>query len=340
MGDARRVVAVLNSGIGPTGANAELIGAGRQLASALNGRLTAVVLDAEEASDYRWAVALGADEVRRVRAGWLSPYQADACVAALAEVCGQLEPGILLLAHDAVARAVAPRLAARLGGGLVTDCTSLEIAPDTGKLIATRPCFSGKAISEWSFDGSRVSIVTLRRRAFSVAEVDPGHAGTVETMELAVQPELRERLIEEVLPPPGQVKLEDAEVVVAVGRGVGSREAFQAYFVEGLAKALGAACGGSRGAVDSGIIPPELQIGLTGRVVSPRLYIAVGLSGSPQHMAGCSGAGTIVAVNTDPQAPIFGYAHYGVVGDYRRVVPLLTERLKEQMRKLGAEGQT
>lgn len=329
MSDARPVVTVLSAAGGPTGANAELIGAGRQLASALHGPLMAVVLGAEEATDLRWAVTLGADEVVSVRAHWLNPYQADASVAALDEVCAKLQPSILLFVHDAVARAVAPRLAARLGGGLVTDCTSLQI-DGAGKLMATRPCFSGKALSEWMYEGSRVGVATLRRRAFPAADADPGRAGMVSTMALAIQPELRETLIEEVLPPPGQVRLEDAEVVVAVGRGIGSREAFQEYFLDGLAKALGAACGGSRGAVDSGIISPELQIGLTGRVVSPRLYIAVGLSGSPQHMAGCSGAGTIVAVNTDPQAPIFGYAHYGVVGDYRRVIPSLTERLKER----------
>jgi len=137
------------------------------------------------------------------------------------------------------------------------------------------------------------------------------------------------RVLERVAPPPGEARLEDAEVVVAVGRGVGTREAFEQHVRDGLARVLGASCGGSRGAVDLGIVPPELQIGLTGRMVSPKLYIAVGLSGSPQHMAGCSGAGTIVAVNTDPQAPIFGFAHYGVVGDYRRVLPSLSGRLAE-----------
>ncbi|MBK9341616.1 MAG: electron transfer flavoprotein subunit alpha/FixB family protein [Dehalococcoidia bacterium] len=329
MSNVRRVITVLNRNTGRDGANAQLIGAGRRLASAIAGHLTTLTLEAEEAAGSQWIIDPGADEVVRICAPWLSHYQPDAYVAALAEACARLDPDILLLAHDAVGREVAPRLAARLGAGLVTECTSLGADPNTGEFIASRPCFSGKAVSEWTVAGPRLTIATLRRQPVSDLGEDRMRAGNVETISLALRPPLREKLIEEVVPPPGQVKLEDAGVVVAVGRGVGSEEAFREHFVEGLASAVGAACGGSRGAVDMGIISPELQIGLTGRVVSPRLYIAVGLSGSPQHMAGCSGAGTIVAVNTDPQAPIFGYAHYGVVGDYRRVIPSLTQRLKK-----------
>ncbi|MCC6382307.1 MAG: electron transfer flavoprotein subunit alpha/FixB family protein [Dehalococcoidia bacterium] len=271
---------------------------------------------------------MGADEVAFLRAPWLEAGQPDAWVAALEESCARLQPDVLILAHITMGREVGPRLAARLAVPIVTDCTEVRMDGDSGALVGVRPCFSGKALSEIALAPGSLRIATLRRASGSatVSAANPAPAPSV-TLELSAAHAGHTRVLERVVPPPGALRLEDASIVVGVGRGVATAEAFRSYIVEGLAKTLGAAVGGSRGAVDMGIIPAELQIGLTGRVVSPSVYVAIGLSGSPQHMAGCGGASTIVAINTDPQAPIFAYARHGVVGDFRKVVPSLTERL-------------
>ncbi|MBI5949521.1 MAG: electron transfer flavoprotein subunit alpha/FixB family protein [Chloroflexi bacterium] len=327
MSEPGSVVAVLDPGGPGSGANPGLVSVARQLADGLGARAACVLAGPPDRGAAASAVALGADDVFTAVAPWLDARQPDAWVAALAETCRELESRVLLLSHNTLGREVAPRLAARLGAGLVSDCVSIHAGGDG--LIAVRPCFSGKALSTWVAGGPGLTIATLRRQAVPPGASPARGEGVVTVLRLDDRGPGRTRVIERVVPPPGQVHLEDAGVVVSVGRGIGTREALQEYIVDGLAAVLGAPVGGSRGAVDLGIIPPDLQIGLTGRVVSPKLYIAVGLSGSPQHMAGCSGAQTIVAVNTDPQAPIFGFAQYGVVGDYRKVIPSLTSRLRQ-----------
>lgn len=329
MSDLQRVMVALE-GVNPDSPrNRELMSVASSLARAVGGNVTAVILTDSAPESAEDAIALGADEVCLACAPWLAVYQADAYVAALTELCARLEPEILLMPHNSAGREVAPRLAVRLDAGLVTDCISVTIEPETGFLIGTRPCFSGKALSEWAIESGQPKIATLRRQAVPPAECDYSRTGKVFTVPLPEPRALRARVLEQIIPPAEQVKLEDAAIVVGVGRGVGDVESFQRYVAHGLARVLGAACGGSRAAVDSGIIPSELQIGLTGHMISPKLYVAIGISGAPQHMAGCSGSQCIVAINTDPAAPIFGFAHYGVVGDYRRVVPALTEGLKQ-----------
>ena len=329
MSEPGRVVAVLDPGRPGAAANPGLLAVARQLADGLGVRAGCLMDGQTDRAAAAAAVALGADDVFTAVAPWLDSHQPDACVAALVETCRELEPRVLLLSHNTLGREVAPRLAARLKAGLVSDCMSVEADGQRGALVGVRPCFSGKAVSTWIADPPGLTIVTLRRQTVPPGATRRRGAGVVTVLHLTDPGPGRARVIERVVPPPGQVRLEDADVVVSVGRGVGTREALQEYIIDGLAKVLGASVGGSRGAVDLGIIPADLQVGLTGRVVSPKLYIAVGLSGSPQHMAGCSGAQTIVAVNTDPQAPIFGFAQYGVVGDYRKVVPSLTGRLRQ-----------
>lgn len=330
-----RVVAVLDGMDAQSGSNPQLLSSGLQLAQSLGGHLAAIVIGAPESPGDPTAEGLreaGVVELQVAKEEWLAEYQAEAYIHALAQMLRHIDPALTLMAHDAVGREIAPRLAARLSMPVVTDCISLQAEVDEARLVATRPCFSGKALSDWEIPLGQPSIATLRRQ--SAVEVDRLAQKTnaplaCDTVPIDPPGVLRARLHERTLPPAGDIRLEDAEVVIAVGRGIGSREAFEEHFANRLAPLLGAACGGSRGAVDLGIVTPEMQIGLTGRVVSPSLYIAVGLSGSPQHMAGCSGAQTIVAVNTDPQAPIFGFAHYGVVGDYRNVIPALADRLQE-----------
>ncbi len=330
----RNIIAVLDGTAAGEGTNPQVLSCGSEIAGRTGGRLFGVLLGSQDAlaSDDAIAAdaaALGLSEAFVLREPWLAEYQAEAYLHALSLVCRQLNPGLILFSHNSISQEVAPRLAARLRAALVTDCVGLDTDADGKTLVATGLSFSGKALAEWALDREAPAIVTLRRQAGSNGAGGSNHSCTVVTRAVDEPPALRSRLRGRVSPPAGELRLEDADVVVAVGRGVGSAEAFQAHVVDGLARTLGAACGGSRGAVDSGIIRPELQIGLTGRVVSPKLYIAVGLSGSPQHMAGCSGAQTLVAVNTDSQAPIFGFAHYGVVGDYREVIPAMTAQFQE-----------
>lgn len=307
------------------GGNAELLTVGRRLAAALGGSVTALIASSETPAGN---VAGLAEGVAVVVDPSLATRAPDAVLEAVHVAVAQFRPTVVLMAHNTCGKEVAPRLAARERTALVTDCVDLRIDAATQALVGVRPCFSGKALSDWALSGPGPKIATLRRQSVT-AEPAPSLHGTVTNLSLPDAPQVRTAVLERVVPPPGQVRLEDAEIVVSVGRGVGTREDFESYIVNGLARELGAACGGSRGAVDLGIVPPELQIGLTGRVVSPKMYIAVGLSGAPQHMAGCGGARNIIAINTDPQAPIFAYAHYGVVGDFRKVVPALTTRLRE-----------
>ncbi|MCC7366269.1 MAG: electron transfer flavoprotein subunit alpha/FixB family protein [Dehalococcoidia bacterium] len=317
-----QVAVVLASPADPV-ASAQLLATARRLATVAGTGVFALVTGGEGAPHPD---ATGADAIVRFATA-CDVTDPESLLHAAHEVVLRARPRVLLFAHDAAGREVAPRLAARLGAPVITDCVDAHIDA-AGTLTAIRPCFSAKALSDWSVPAPHLAIVTLRRDA------SPGEAASAASpppdggLVLPSAPAPRLRVIERHAPPPGELQLEAAEIVVAAGRGVGSRQDFQTAIANGLAKDLGAAFGGSRGAVDLGIVPQELQIGLTGRVVSPRVYIAVGLSGAPQHMAGCSGARTIIAVNTDPRAPIFGYAHLGVVGDYRAVLPSLASELR------------
>ncbi len=324
-------MAVLGPGLEVPKVGPELLAAAGELAGggSRRRRVQALVTGPRAPEGVGALFRSGADEVVVAVAPWLAGASAEARVAAIAEASAVLQPACLLMGHDAAAWEVAPRLAVRLDAGLVTDCVALAVRESDGAMLATRPCFSGKALAEWVTTRPAPLIVTLRKGAFAAAAHDPSRNGEVRILELeGAQPATMVRTLSHGESSEATLRLEDADVVIGVGRGIGSKEEFQSYFRDALAPALGAACGGSRGAVDLGIVPPELQIGLTGRIVSPELYIAVGLSGSPQHMAGCSGARRIVAINTDPLAPIFSYADHGVVGDYREVVPALSERLR------------
>jgi electron transfer flavoprotein alpha subunit len=320
----RRIAVLVEPGGARAKANAALLASARSLA----GDDACVVAFALASGGGALETARGAAETLVLRGPGLADPQPDDVTGALAEACEALRPDVLLLPHNTLGREVGPRLAARLRAPVVTDCTAAWGEPGTTTVIAERPCFSGKAVSNWAVDGDGLAILTMRPSGAAAGEPAPGD-GFVRTLNLKRAVPSRTSLVERAVPPPGELRLEDADVVIGVGRGLGSREAFLSCVVEGLAPALGAACGGSRGAVDLGIVPAELQIGLTGRVISPKVYVAIGLSGSPQHMAGCGGAGTIVAINVDPQAPIFACAQYGVVGDYRRVVPAFADRLRE-----------
>src|SRR5579885_2555029 len=282
----------------------ELVGAGRRLADAAGEPLFAVLagLDAQAQE----LLAAGVDRV------YLLP--APAPTGYLLET--------MLLGHTACGKDLAPRLAVRLGVGLVTDACALAYDAAAGEVVASKPIFGGLAIAEQVPLGAP-QLVTVRPKSQEPAEPQPGRGGEIVRFEpdlAGVAP--RSRVVERVRERATAKRLEDAEVVVAGGRGVGGPEGFR--YLEELAEVLGGVVGASRVAVDSGWVPSELQIGLTGKITSPKLYVAVGISGAMQHMAGCANARTIVAINTDPTAPIFEKAHLGIVGDFRQILPALT----------------
>ncbi len=303
----------------------ELIAAGRRLADALGEPLRAAVAGSN-AAEQALGVA-GADHVYLLDHPDLTPYLLETALPAAEQVIRQAQPRVVLLGHTASGRDLAPRLAVRLGAGLVTDATAVEYDAGAGGVVGRKPIFGGMALSEQVARGP-VQLVTVRPKSYEPAEPQTGRATEVERVAVDLSGVARRtRLVERVQERAAAKRLEDAEIVVAGGRGLGGPEGFQPLYE--LADALDAVVGASRVAVDSGWVPSEMQVGLTGKMTSPKLYIAVGISGAMQHMAGCSGARTIVAINKDPDAAIFQHAHLGVVGDFAKVVPALAAACRE-----------
>jgi len=310
----------------------ELLGAGRALADAAGGMLSAVLIHREAGACARAAVDHGADRVYVITDAPTEHAEGASFTSILENLCrGTVRPGILLFGHTLTGRDLAPRLAFRLKTGLVTDCIRLEADPGSRALTAVKPVSGGNVLATYRLKpGDAPRIATLRRRAAEPLEPDPGRAGEIVQVPAGVDASaVRARFVERILEDAAGANLESAEIVVTGGRGIESPEDFQRYIRDGLAAVLGAGVGGTRGAVDAGLISEQHQVGLTGKVVGPNLYFAVALSGSIQHVAGCSGSRNIVAVNTDENAQIFRFARFGIVGDYRQVLPPLIEKLKE-----------
>jgi electron transfer flavoprotein alpha subunit len=307
--------------------SAELLGAGRKLAGDLGQELSAVLIGSGVGGFASQAIASGADKVYVVDDPLLADYQTDAFVAVMEKVVKQANPQIVLLSQTAIGRDLAPRLAFRLGTAATMDCVAVSIDPQSKKLVPTKPVYGGNARAVFSYE-TDPQIATLRAKAVSVLEPDATRKGEVVPVAAGLDPAMiRARVVQKVKEDVKGIKLEDAATVVSGGRGIGGVEGFKE--LEALAQLLNGAVGASRPACDSAWIPDSSQIGLTGKIVSPDLYIAVAISGSSQHMAGCSGARVIVAINKDPEANIFKEARYGVVGDWKKVLPAFSQKLKE-----------
>lgn len=307
------------------GVSLELLSVGRQLADKAGEPLVAALTGTEE--QVQRLIQGGADEVYLVDHPQLEPYLLETALPALEQLIGEVGPRAVLLGHTPMGRDIAPRLAVRLGVGLVTDAIGVDYDATNGVIAATKPIFGGIALSEQVPEG-QPQLVTLRPKSQQPAEPQAGRTGQVRVFQPTLSDGgVRTRVLERVREHSSAKRLEDAETVVSGGRGVGGPEGFK--LLEELAEVLGGAVGASRVAVDAGWVPSEMQVGLTGKITSPKLYIAVGISGAMQHMAGCSNARTIVAINTDPDAPIFQKAHLGIVGDYKQVLPALTEACRE-----------
>jgi len=257
----------------------------------------------------------------------LTLYNPEAYVLALAPLLDSLKPDGLFLGHTAIGRDLAPALAARLSAGQLSDVTAIEHADD--RTVFVRPIYAGKAIERRAFN-THPWVVTVRPNNFPAAVPGAGGA-SAEIVKHAAAPEMTLRTVirDVVRNMSGKVDLTEAKIVVSGGRGVKSAEGFKP--LEELAALLGGAVGASRGACDAGYCDYALQIGQTGKVVTPEIYIACGISGAIQHLAGMSGSRIIVAINKDAEAPIFRTADYGIVGDLFEVVPLLTEEFRKAL---------
>jgi len=307
---------------------AELLGGGRDLAGKLGEELSAVLLGSGIGDLANEAIALGADKVYVVDDPLLKTYTTDAYVAAMEKVVQEISPNILLFGTTPLGRDLAPRLAFRLGTSVSMDCTALDIDPGSKLLLQTRPVYGGNALAVFVCEGSKPQMAAVRAKAMDPKDRDDSRSGEVIPIAAGIDPAaVRTKVVNTVKEEVEGIKLEDAEVIVCGGRGVGSAEDFK--MLEPLAKALNAAIGASRPPCDNGWVSPSIQIGLTGKIVGPTLYIAVALSGSSQHMAGCSGAKNIIAINKDAEANIFKEARFGVVGDFKKVIPAFTDKVKE-----------
>ncbi len=312
------VVGELDGGA-PTQTTLELLGGAQGLAG---GGTVSVALLGSGASGAA-AQAAGAAKAFVSDDAQYDTFRGEQWLPAVQAAVEQSGANLVLIAQSVVGREIGPRLAARLGTAVAMDCVT--VADNGGTLEFTRPCYGGNAMATYTVATSP-AVATVRAKSFEPA----AGGGAGETAQLPGAGESRTSVIGTEKAEATGLQITDAPVVVSGGRGLGAPEAFQQ--LEALAAAIGtdkAAVGASRAAVDLGWYPPSQQVGLTGKVVSPDLYIAVAISGASQHMAGCSASKTIVAVNRDKDANIFGFAKYGLVGDWKALVPALIEEFKK-----------
>jgi len=302
----------------------ELAGKGAELAAKRGEPLAAALLGSGVEPLAKVLGEHGVDVVYLADDPALKDYTTDAYARVMTDITRAAGPALLFLGATAIGRDLAPRLAARLGCGLASDCVALDLGADG--LRATRPVFAGKVVTEVGFKGSPC-VATVRPNVLPPAARQEGRAAEVRRVTVTLDAADRRTAVAEVIKAAGEVvDLAEADIIVSGGRGMKGPENFG--IIAGLAKALGGAVGASRAAVDAGWIEHSHQVGQTGKTVSPTLYIACGISGSVQHLAGMSSSKCIVAVNKDPEAAIFKVADYGIVGDLFQVVPALTAEVK------------
>lgn len=306
----------------------ELLSKGRELADILQTELSAVCLG-HNVEDVEKLVAYGADKVYLVDSPDLANNQEDYLTQKLVDLIRMYRPEIVIAGATALGRAFIPRVAAILNTGLTADCTGLDIDTEKRLLLQTRPTFGGNIMATIICPNKRPQMATVRPRVFKKKAPDSQRRGQIIKVDFKKEGiTAKTRLLSFIDDVTETVKLEDADIIVSGGRGLGKAENFK--LLAELAEALGAALGSSRAAVDEGWIPYSHQVGQTGKTVCPKLYIACGISGAIQHLAGMQTSDIIVAINDDPNAPIFGVATYGIVGDLFQVVPLLIKKLKNE----------
>lgn len=305
----------------------ELLSVGRTLADKLDEQLVALVMGKNVQAVAQASIAYGADQVLLVEGDEYETYNTDAATYATVTLIEKYHPSIVLYGATNNGRDLAPRVACKLETGLTADCTELDIDEETGLLVSTRPTFGGNLMATIMCPDHRPQMSTVRPGVFKKSTPDDSRTGEIVAEDVHIDPsQIRVKLVERIKEVAEAVNLEEAEIIVSGGRGLKDEKGFE--MLRELADLLGGTVGASRAAVDAGWIPHAHQVGQTGKNVSPKLYIAVGISGAIQHLAGMSGADTVVAINKDPDAPIFGVADYAVVGDLFEVVPALIEAIR------------
>ncbi|NLT40478.1 MAG: electron transfer flavoprotein subunit alpha/FixB family protein [Clostridiales bacterium] len=321
------VVDLLNGQVKNVGL--ELLVGARKLVDASGEKLVAVVIGSGTDEAVKAAVSYGADQVIVVDDPVFAEYTTEGYTYALEQLVNKYKPCNLLIGATINGRDLAPRLAARLKTGLAADCIAFDIDASTGVIQWTRPAYGGNELAVIEIPEVRPQMATVRPSVFKRGEPDLTRSAEIIKEDITV-PEgtIRTAVVEKIAEEAEGIKLEDADVVVAGGRGVGGAENF--VLLKDLAAALGGgAIGASRAAVDAGWISHLAQIGQTGKTVSPKIYVACGISGAIQHLAGMSGSDVVIAINRDADAPIFEVADYGIVGNLKQVLPLLTEAIRK-----------
>ena len=307
----------------------ELLGQGRTLADSLKTELTALIITGENGNKMaKQAIEAGADKVYVIEGVDFARYSTDNYTYAAIEFINSYKPEAVLFGATIDGRDFAPRVAAILQTGLCADCTDLGIDVEKGLVVWTRPTFGGNVMAQIVCPEKRPQMGTVRPKVFKKPEMDASRTGEIITFEVKL-PENNNRVeyTGEEVPEGAVCNIEEAEIIVSGGRGIGTPDKFK--MIEDLANAFGGVVGASRAAVDSGWIEHLHQVGQSGKTVGPKVYVAVGISGAIQHLAGMNSSDVIIAINKDAEAPIFRVADYGIVGDLNEIIPLLTKEVKK-----------
>lgn len=303
-----------------------MLGKARELADALNEKVYAMLLGHDLTTQAQECIAYGADTVLRVDAPELATYVTEPYAQAIYQIIRDNKPSIVLIGATTIGRDLGPRLSARVETGLTADCTGLEISEERD-LLMTRPAFGGNLMATIICKEHRPQMSTVRPGVMRMGQRDENRKGTIEDVKINFdKSKFRVRVLETVKQTKNLVDITEAHVLISGGRGVGNAEGFD--MLRAMANTIGAEVSASRAMVDAGVLGHERQVGQTGKTVRPDLYFAMGISGAIQHLAGMEESEYIIAINKDKFAPIFNVADLGIVGDVRKIVPLLTEKLK------------
>ncbi|MDY4078615.1 MAG: electron transfer flavoprotein subunit alpha/FixB family protein [Clostridium sp.] len=304
----------------------ELLGEGRRVADKLGVKLTALLLGSNVGNLAEKLAAHGADEVLVADDKNLEHYTTDAYTKVICDLATERKPGILFVGATFIGRDLGPRIAARLSTGLTADCTSIDVEVENGDLLATRPAFGGNLMATIACPEHRPQMATVRPGVFEAVTTDASNCKIENVTVNLADSDVRTKVIETVKTAKDIIDISEAKIIVAGGRGVGSKENFA--MLQELADVLGGVVAGSRAAVEKGWIENAYQVGQTGKTVKPTIYIACGISGAIQHVAGMQDSEVIIAINKDETAPIMNVADYGIVGDIKKVLPELIAQAK------------
>ncbi|MFH1124979.1 MAG: electron transfer flavoprotein subunit alpha/FixB family protein [Pseudomonadota bacterium] len=303
----------------------QLLAKGAQLADSQGVGLSALIVGHQLDKPVEVLKDKGMDTLLVIDNPDLGQAGADVCAAVIAEAVRQVDAGLVLVGYSLVGMELAPPIAGRLGVTLMTNCVNVEIFD--GEFIVTRPLFDGTVHARIALEGKGLAVVALQRGPTPTVQL-PSKNASVQSITVDIQSiPVRSKVLELIEAPASEVDITKADILVSIGRGIGDKEKMPV--IEGLAQALGGLIACSRPLVDLGFLPSERQVGASGKIVAPKVYIACGISGASQHLTGMSDSKIIVAINKDPNAPIYQVAHYGVVADLFEIVPALTEAAKK-----------